>query len=647
MAFTGNKQWYISSAKYSSVTGWATGIAKSVGDIVRQTTAPAFQAERCFVCVIAGTTAATEPTWTTTRGAKTAETSGPTWQECTGIAALNGDMANTPNWTTVKGTAVSIGHVIQSNDGTKILICDTAGTAGSGAEPTWNGVGVTTADNTVTWRTLKTASATFGAWAAPHNSIGAALATNWGDTGTEFRIGNAHNYSASTAVTWASRGTSAAPISVLCVNEAGSMPPVAADITTGAKETLTGAVGYTMAGAIEMMYGIHIIDGTSSNITLTFVNDNKDKYFSNCIFELGAGTGSTAHFSAQNSTIAYQHFDTCTFKVVSATQFFALGAFCEFTNCSWDVSVAVPTTPFKFNGAHNYGLARGCDFSNLSSATLLTGNDGQVGALHLIDCKLPSSFTFANLSAALEHSQVCTASRCANASGGEIVFHMDAMMGTVDHNTSVARTGGAADNSIGYSWNVQTNTKSNRGANRMRPPISSIYNAITAANVTLTLFGIANTAAMPTDQQAWIEADYLGASANPLATLASTRGATILSAGNNLTADTSAWDSAATARANTHAYTAGDVIALASNSGRLFFCTVSGTSAGSEPGGYASAIDGGTVTDGTATFRAGWRFKMALTFSSPQPQQVGNIYAQLVMAMVSSQIYFDPRPVLS
>lgn len=59
-----------------------------------------------------------------------------------------------------------------------------------------------------------------------------------------------------------------------------------------------------------------------------------------------------------------------------------------------------------------------------------------------------------------------------------------------------------------------------------------------------------------------------------------------------------------TARPNSTVVGLGYGIAVASNIGLDFICTTAGTTAGSEPAGYASAINGGTVTDGTAVFTA-------------------------------------------
>jgi hypothetical protein len=146
---------------------------------------------------------------------------------------------------------------------------------------------------------------------------------------------------------------------------------------------------------------------------------------------------------------------------------------------------------------------------------------------------------------------------------------------------------------------------------------------------------------MPANQQIWLELSYLGSVSSVLGSEASSGIANVLTAGTLLTADsTSIWNSGATARANTHGYNIGDVISVSSNS-RIFFCTVNGTSSGSLPGGYATAVDGGTVTDGGATFRAGWRFSVAIALSAPAPQLAGYIRA-LFKANANQAFWFDP-----
>ena len=164
--------------------------------------------------------------------------------------------------------------------------------------------------------------------------------------------------------------------------------------------------------------------------------------------------------------------------------------------------------------------------------------------------------------------------------------------------------------------------------------------------IDLTIEGVADPrtgmfSALPTDKEFWIEVSYQGTSGSSLGL--TTGGQNILATGTALTASTEAWDSMATARANSTAYVAGDVVKVASNAGRIFICTTAGTTAGSEPAGYASAVDGGSVTDNTATFKAGWRFKQTISVT---PVAVGAIQAVPKMAKASSAIYLDPKLVI-
>src|SRR5712691_6435414 len=164
--------WYVnygngSSTEYFAVTAWATVTAQAAGVLRRQSATPSVGNERVFACIVAGTTLVSEPSWSITKGAKTAEAAGPTWQECTGQPGVNGDLTNCSNWTAIKNTAPGLGRVIQNNAGTYLFILSTAGTAGNGAEPSWTlTAGVTTADNTCTWTCLGVVG-NFPKWSAP------------------------------------------------------------------------------------------------------------------------------------------------------------------------------------------------------------------------------------------------------------------------------------------------------------------------------------------------------------------------------------------------------------------------------------------------------------------------------------------------
>jgi hypothetical protein len=219
--------------------------------------------------------------------------------------------------------------------------------------------------------------------------------------------------------------------------------------------------------------------------------------------------------------------------------------------------------------------------------------------------------------------------------------------GTETTETSITRTGGAND-PTGQAQSRKIATTANALWHRpFKAEPYAIWNPTTGSNVTVTVCGIANDAAVPNNDDVWMDVEYLGNASFPIGSIVNTTKASTLAANAAGASDTSAWDQNATARANSHAYAVGDAIKLASNSGRVFFCTAPGTSAGSEPGGYASAVDGGSVTDGSATFRAGCRFKLVATLSSPQPGLAGFLEVRPRVAKASIPYYLDPKITLS
>jgi hypothetical protein len=156
-----------------------------------------------------------------------------------------------------------------------------------------------------------------------------------------------------------------------------------------------------------------------------------------------------------------------------------------------------------------------------------------------------------------------------------------------------------------------------------------------------TIEVISGEATAPTNAKIWMDAEFLATPGSPISTFSTTRTTNILTVGTTLTASTQAWDTGATARANSTSYSLRDTFKVASNAGRLFICTTAGTSAGSEPGGYATAVDGGTVTDGGAVFTAMWRQKIAITAT----QQVRGMMRARICAVLPalSSVWFDPK----
>ena len=205
-----DKVWYVSSVGYTSVSSWVANTITSVGNCIRPNS-PTAGNERVYVCTAAGTTnTATEPTWTyATRGQIQPTDGSVTWQECSGQAAVNGDLTNTLTWASYASKQPPLGMIIKNNAGTYYFICTVSGTCGS-LEPSWTltAGSVLNTDGGTTWICLG-AIGVFSAWGAPSARISIVTAATYANGGTlvaTFFLANNHAETQSTALSLAFQG---------------------------------------------------------------------------------------------------------------------------------------------------------------------------------------------------------------------------------------------------------------------------------------------------------------------------------------------------------------------------------------------------------------------------------------------------------
>lgn len=658
-----NTVWYANfgngtSTGYYAIAKWATTTAYTVGNIVRQNATPAVGSERVFICIIAGTSLGSEPTWVLTKGAKTAESGGPTWMECTGLPALNGDLTNTPLSSQNRSLAQALGNLITNNTQDHYFICTTAGTTGSG-EPTYSTTtGATTVDSGCTWTCIGAVTSFTTIWAAAHARLQNALTLNWGNAAgntTYVSASHAETQSSGT-ITWNAASGTSGPANVVCIaNAPGSIPPTSSDITTGAGVTASGinmtiaqglyiqGVTFTMAGASASTFNI----GSTSIAANTYIRmDNCAIVWTNTTAnqgQIGFSFGDTSSLVELNNT-------TMTLTGNAAVGFKPYGHII-WRNTPSAVSVhASMAKLFSFQGTGADILCEGVDFSGATTLSELVDGQPAPGRIVFSRCKFPSGVPMTVTTTI--GGPIVDAINCD--SGGNTYYHQHANgIGTHTSDATVIRTGGASDGTTGYSWQFNPTISTCSWTVPFESLPIVIWNSIPSTNRTVTLYGIWNNASLPTNTQIWMSVRYFGTASSTLATTQTTGTTNILAAGSNLPADsTSAWDSKISARLNSQSYTAGNIIKTASNPGRIFICTGSGSSAGSEPGGYATATDGTSVTDGTAHFRAAVRFSLTTTLSSPQPQTAGYFYVYIKTALASVSainniFWIDPLITLS
>jgi hypothetical protein len=626
---------------YYAVAVWSNHTAVA-GEIIRQATTPAAGSERCFVCTTAGATGAVEPTWTVTRGALNTS-SVAVYQECSGIAALNGDVTNTPAW--ASATTWVLGQVIK--DGTNSYqICTVAGAGITGSAPTFSATaGTVTNDNVARWTSLG-AQSNFTGWQAPHARISAAGTTNWAQGGNNVFIASEHQETAAPTMTVSGASSAAKPVNFLCVAKS-PVPPTA--VTTGATWAATGAA--TVQGTTNgSTYWNGLTISTGGNLALNNAGVYQWMRFDNSTFVL-TGTASLNGFTI-GANPSYIEWNNCSVKLFNTSTFVRItGAFFVWRN-STAFAAGSPIPTVSLIQLHTSTAAvsmDGVDFTGLTNA--LVGTElSSPGPLILKNCKVPAGVPLAatpQLQPGNDEAHFVNCDSAATNYRNEKWAYQGTLTtsGGASNNVGdgVYHTNGATDGVTPVSWKMATTANCLWSYAFQSFPVTAWNtSAGSIGSQTVTAYGIAATATVPNNDQFWIDIEYMGTVGGPLTNLATGTKASILATGAAQTADTSVWS--APARQNTTAYVVGNAISVPDNPGRVFFCTTGGTSAGSEPGGYASAVDGGSVTDNTAVFRAGCRFSMALTFT---PQIVGYLTVVAKAGLASTSFYFDPKVVLT
>jgi hypothetical protein len=625
---------YCDSVAYGLVAQWAATHAYTVGQIVRQLAAPSAGSERCFMCIVAGTSLSSEPAWTLTRGAKTAEAAGPTWMECTAWPALCADNTNTNAWHATAG-AIALGQIIKNVANDHYFICTTAGTGGTGSEPSWSTTtGATTADASVTWTCIGATSSFTTKWAAAaarlslFNAVGGWLL----NAGMIIFVGDDH------AETGASSTTinPSLACSIICIDHTVSLPAGSGNLKTTASVTNSSGQLSVMstsggAGGVNFyVYGVGFIQSAAGQLNVANASGAVRGRFEQCLFSFTVTNSLNMALGFQTSGGMALEFVSCVFNFGNTNQgFVSEGSGLYFKGCSFTGSVP---GAFYQGGTGAPGPTvcfEGCDLGNLST-TLFSGTNN-MGNIVLKDCKLNAAATVFTGSAVL----TVDLNRCDSGSAAYRNERYTAW-GTETTSITVVRTGGAADGAIPVSRKIVTNS----GAG-LAPPTAvhsaiplAIWNTVTGTNRNVTVYGIANDSRVPNNDEVWFDAEYLGSASSPLGSFSSGFKTNILAAASALTANTSAWDSAATARANSHAYNVGDVIKTASNAGRIFFCTTAGTSASSEPAGISTTYTTWSPTDNQNVTISGGNLVMTSASTA-------NCVGRSIVGQTTGKFYFE------
>lgn len=537
-------------------------------------------------------------------------------------------------------TAISLGAYRRqlaavANASGRVFKCTTAGTTG-GTEPTWNlGNNATTNDGSVVWTQVggQEAEQAAGNWKAALPTLASAAAL---DAANDI-IYVAHDHAESTAAAL----TYPANSEYVCVNSAGSLPPVEADLaTTGTIET-TGNFGITFASG-QVFRGLSFKVGTGSSSSSASYTCNGDMFAENCTFEI-ATTSATADMRLGSSSTSSGAVEwvNCKYVVANSAQLLKVG----FTEFLWRDSptpfgATLPTHilgSFASNGVRPLAILRNCDFSSITGGLYSTTSFQDIS---FENCKLNSAVTFS------ANSQVSFRSplRVQNCDDGTTNpgynLSEESLYSKTTIDPTVYAAGGATDGITPYSFAALPKSTNNIEKNRSTlPRISKRVNTTGSPllfEVEMLLFA---SSTLPNRHALYCEFNITDDANSPVGTLHSSRsGFMDTTAIETSTVD---WSGGQPLRADNTARSSGYMFSVASNPGRVFRVTSTGTSAASEPANYATAVDGDVFTDGSTTVKALYRLKCSVTAT---PRRRAVMFARPFMSLNTvDRLWIDPK----
>jgi hypothetical protein len=428
-----------------------------------------------------------------------------------------------------------------------------------------------------------TGSANGTSWANAYTTL--TLAFSGKAAGDVFYVAHDHAESTAAAVTLAAAGTIANPTKVICANRAGSVPPVSADRRTTATVTTTGTSSTLNFSGFTHYDGIIFSAGSGAgNVNAALQNTSGGWIkFDNCSLRL-ASTG-TGKLSLTIDGV-YIELNNTTVSFAGTGQGFLVGEVLKWRNTpsAFVGGSTIPTTLFNLSSGDGGSVeCIGVDLSAAGSGKTICGASSAANAVafKLVDCKLDAAVTKSAVPAAHGASEVDFVR--SGASGVNYTVFRHRISGTLDHETTIVRTGGASDGTTLIAWKIVTTANCTYSVPFECPPIA-IWNDTVGSAKTATVEGVWGGGAVPLDGDIWVDVEYLGDATSPQGSFVNDGTPDLLATPANQTSSSSTW--------------------------------------------------GGSTT----------KFKLNVTFTA---QQKGWIYARVKCAKASSTFYIDPLVTLT
>jgi hypothetical protein len=382
-------------------------------------------------------------------------------------------------------------------------------------------------------------------WANAHTTLAAAIAAAAGG-GDDYFVAHDHAETTSSLIDInfkAGAGGTNPRDHVYCVNRAGSVPPVAADLRNTATIPQTGAthlwVNRNTGSGYVYIHGLNFVHSGSGG--QFDIGNAGEMWLTECSFAYGtAGYGQMLRFFGGGMELR-----RCVLKPGNSASSVSMDGVPALIDCEgaqlFDTSTAIPG--WGFTGGSLQTLQpvtfKNTDFSNLGSSGAIKDLRDPGPGWKFINCK-PNTTPFTYAGGGAQTSKTLQAISSGAASRDDSIY---GYMGTLFTERAIYRSQGASDGAAPFSWKITPSLGTTNANNRDQafPTFEgAVFNETVGFAKTLTVHLLTNGVALNTDE-AWLEVEYPGFSDSPLGKRATTEPARLAAAAALASDSATAW----------------------------------------------------------------------------------------------------------
>ena len=446
-------------------------------------------------------------------------------------------------------TTYTVGQIIRPTAavaGKKIAYrCTTGGTT-TGVEPTWGTALGGTTTNGAVFTAINSDTYGWSGAAGDVSTVTNVSTSSFATAGDKIFLSSDHSEVTAASTDWATTITGSwttVTTFILSVNRAGSVPPVAADLTPGA--SITFQVMY-----IDSVKPMHIegltLAASAGNIVFNLVNYGSI-YLKNCALQI---TSATSTYKVAALDFAEIVLDNTSISFAHAGQSINFGVSVDFTwiNATSPLAGTAVTYLFTLGNAIPLINCVGVDFSGYTG-TLVYANAGlSTGKVLLESCKISSSATLLAGAPTSNGGLV----EMVNCWDGSVVRNDHVQIaGNVTTERTITLTGGASDDVGAFSLKmVSASTKIDKWIAPLKSFWFDVENTSVGSSKTATV-EIVSSASLNTDD-IWMWLEYMGAAGTPIMTVVNSRPTTALTASAAVPSSAASWNSSPSTPAYQH-----------------------------------------------------------------------------------------------